>query len=420
MPEKTPTGQSKLKGFNYDPLQAQNSLDMLSIALAQTSRDPGLLAQVQLQIQQRQKEAAMREMTALEAQGRITQEAIRQEGATERAGLAARVQLQSTREAAESRERVAEMEERGRTARTVYEQQQITARETGKAGASRALEAAKVAQDIFGDAETLYRQLVTGGKEADQISRMIQLTMADDLARVQAKQKKGEKLSEADETVLAKASMFAGTGQAMSDPQARDVVSQFINTRLTGLETALPETRPMVEAMWAQHQAQWGLVERARVGQIPAEEVGKATQVIVGRLLRPEAETQTDLMNLQLAMTQLAQAYPDDPQAQEDVLRGVMQAVGEKLEGDDPEELERHLATVDAILSDGVSADEYGQLEEILRDMGVEGFYGPPAGPPQPSAMQRLMRTLKETPGSPWTSEQKRRRAERRARREAK
>lgn len=370
-----------------DPEQLQNSMDMLALALGQTSRDPGLLAQVQMQIESRRTALAAQQLGQLKVAGDLQKTAMQEQGATERTAMQQGGAFERTQlEQAGALQRT-QLQERGAAARTKF----TADAQAQRTQTSSSLDAAKLAQDAVGDAQTLFRGLLGGGEAASAMTAILGAQVAPLLQK--------KELSKEEQAQVAFYQSLKEGGK-MDPAQALDFTAKFLASRVAGMP---PEAAAMAQAAFDTFTTGFGLIPKAVVGGVSKEEVAAATTAITQRMFdTPSGEGQ---VQLQLAISRIVEQYGDDPEAQEQMVMGVMAAVGSKIEADGPEELARHMAQVEAILEDGVQAEDAGTLGQVMRDMGVKGFEEEGPG------IRERMRTIFES--IPGTREQRAREATR-------
>lgn len=342
--------------------ETQGSLDLLSLALAQTSRDPNLMAQVQLNIDRRMQAAREAEIEAMKQVGASQRTTMEQQGLTSRAQLASRTQLTSTAMAQEGQDRRAAMEDatkraiaglesRDKALDRQIQREQLEAEKTGKQ--------LERIQPIMRDAQSdLVRLLTSGAGKDDPITKMVQAQAAGLVGK--------EKLSDEEQRTVAMASAL-GSGGPMDYDSALQLVTSAMGARMK----ALP---PEDQALAAQGLQAWAENFRLlnKASYTPQDAVN-ALVAMTPLLVNNSALSTVERFTLQNRLKAAWEAIEDDPTARTAAVQAVrdkLLAMGEA-DIDNPEELSYALGQWNMILADGLQFEDAAALQKVLNDLNL-------------------------------------------------
>lgn len=373
--------------------ETQGSLDLLSLALAQTSRDPNLMATVQMNIEKRMQAAREAEIEAMRQIGENQRTAMTEQGAESRSQRASRTQLASTQMAQEGQMQRAQLEDATRRA--------IAGLESRDKALDRDLERQKIdrenmnkrierVQPIMKEAQDALVRLTTSGGKDDPFTQMIVASASGLVGK--------EKLSDEEQRTVAMAGALSSGGPVDFD-QALDITTNIMSARMR----ALP---PEDQALAAEGLRAWAenfrLLDRGT--QSPQDAVN-AIVAIAPMMLSDQAVGPVQRFAIQNRLASAWSVIENDDAARGAAMEGVRNAVLQMGEFENDEEKLYALFQINQVIADGIQFDDFSQLQRILKDVGV-------MTETPPSWLQRSWQNVRNTP------EAQERRAARKAKQE--
>jgi hypothetical protein len=353
-----------------DPLQTQQSADLLAMALAQTSRDPQLMSQVMYSIQQRQAAAAATEVESIKQLGATQRTAIEESGAESRSRRASQTQLRSTAMAQEGAMERTRFSETAANARALLREQG----ETSRAGATRQsqvdsqrLETAKAITGTITDAQEFYRKLVSG--DQDFVQQIMKGSLAPEAAKIMAIPE-SKRSDEQRQTISMFETLQGGGG--LSHEDAIQLTSRFMDAQLKPYSLASETSAAMVEAAIDSFSGNFGVYLPFLLDKTPVaeEELESTSEAITTDLFSPTADFIDPGFKRAIASTafkKMWDSHADDPQARDRMMAGVSRAILQAAAPSmDPEDIEAASAQLEAMLSDGMSLTETNTLLDLV------------------------------------------------------